>query len=167
MGPQPSDLVPEEADVLERVADLPVDLAAMAVVANILRAAQASRTRLERTVLREEGLSWAGFAMLFNLWVWGAMETRQLAVSMGCARATISGVADTLQGRGLVERHGDQRDRRLVRVELTDAGRTRIESVFPRFNTGEAQLVPGLTDDEKATLAHLLRRVVVTAKEET
>jgi len=167
MGPQPSDLVPEEADVLERVADLPVDLAAMAVVANILRAAQASRTRLERTVLREEGLSWAGFAMLFNLWVWGAMETRQLAVSMGCARATISGVADTLQGRGLVERHGDERDRRLVRVELTAAGRTRIESVFPRFNTGEAQLVQGLSDDEKATLAHLLRRVVVTAKEET
>jgi DNA-binding MarR family transcriptional regulator len=163
---QAQSLVPEEADVIARVAGLPVDLAAMAVAANVWRAAQAVRGHLERTVLRAEGLSWAGFSALFNLWVWDAMETRALARSMGVARPTVSGVIDTLQARGLVQRTGDARDRRLCRVALTAAGRETIEELFPRFNRGEAAVTGGLTDDEKATLAALLRRVIAAAKED-
>jgi DNA-binding MarR family transcriptional regulator len=162
---QASTFVPEEADVLARVAGLPVDLAAMAVASNIWRAAQAMRTHLERSVLRDEDLSWTGFSLLFNLWVWGAMETRALAGSMGVTRATVSGVCDTLERRDLVRRTGDEQDRRLVRLELTAAGRTTIEELFPRFNEGESALCGDLTADEQQTLASLLRRVVVTAKE--
>src|SRR4051812_19632376 len=153
------ELVPEEADVLARVAGLPVDLAAMAVAQNVWRAAQALRTHLERTVLREEGLSWAGFSALFNLWVWDGMETRELARSMGVARPTVTGIVGTLERAGLVQRRGDDRDRRLVAMSLTAAGRRTIEDLFPRFNRGEATLVAGLKDDEKATLARLLRRI--------
>jgi DNA-binding MarR family transcriptional regulator len=162
----PADLVPEEADILERVAALPVHLPAMAAIANVQRAAQATRAYLEREVLRPRDLSWAGFSLLFNLWVWGPMETRALARSMGCARPTITGVADTLARRGLVERRADLGDRRLARLELTDAGRDAIEEVFPEFNKGEAALTSDLDEAEKATLAGLLRRVVVTAKED-
>ncbi len=167
MATDAPDLVPEEADVLARVGALPVDFAAMAVASNVFRAAQAMRAHLERTVLRGEDLSWAGFSTLFHLWIWGPMETRELAASMGCARATISGVADTLERRGLVTRGGDERDRRLVLLSLTDAGHSRIEAVFPRFNAGEAALARGLSGEEKTMLATLLRRVVLTAKEES
>jgi DNA-binding MarR family transcriptional regulator len=159
-------LVPEEEDVLRRVAGLPVDLAAMAVAANVWRAAQAVRGHLERTVLRAEGLSWAGFSALFNLWVWEAMETRELARSMGVARPTVTGVVDTLQARGLVRRDADPQDRRLCRVALTPAGRATIEELFPRFNRGEAAVTGGLTDEERTTLAGLLRRVIAAANEE-
>src|SRR5918997_2191499 len=150
MATRQEELVPEEADVLARVGDMPIDLAAMSVVANVWRAAQAARTRLEREVLREEDLTWAGFSALFNLWVWGPMETRELAASMNCARATISGVSDTLEARGLITRSGDERDRRLVRLGLTDTGRARIEMLFPRFNQGEARLVRDLSPEEEA-----------------
>src|SRR5438309_740333 len=129
--PVSDDLVPEEADVLARVAGLPVDLAAMAVAQNVWRAAQALRAHLERTVLRDEGLSWAGFSVLFNLWVWDGMETRELARSIGVARPTVTGVVDTLERGGLVERRGDPRDRRLVSMSLTAAGRRTIEDLFP------------------------------------
>jgi MarR family 2-MHQ and catechol resistance regulon transcriptional repressor len=152
--------LPEEADVLARVAGMPVDLAAMAAAANIWRAAHALRAHLERRVLRRHDLSWAGFSALFNLWVWGAMETRELARSMGVSRATVSGVADTLERRGLARREADLPDRRLVRLALTPAGLRAIETVFPRFNEGEAALTRGLSDDERTTLARLLRRVV-------
>ncbi len=165
--PAQPQLVPEEADILARIGDGPVDLAAMAVASNVFRAAQAMRGHLERTVLRGEDLSWAGFSMLFNLWIWGPMETRELAASTGCSRATISGVADTLETRGLVARGGDARDRRLVRLSLTGPGRDRIEALFPRFNAGEATLVRGLSGEEMSTLAALLRRVVLNAKEES
>ena len=156
--------VPEEADVLARVAGLPVDLAAMAIGANLHRAAQAVRGELERTVLRPEGLSFTGFSVLFNLWVWGAMQTRALAASMGCTRATVSTVSDTLERSGLIARAGDAEDRRLVQLDLTPAGRALIEDVFPRFNAGESALVSGLSDAEREVLAGLLRRLVTDAR---
>jgi len=158
-------LVPEEADVLARVAGLPVDLGAMAVGANLWRAAQAVRGELERDVLRPEGLSFTGFSLLFNLWVWGPLQTRALASSMGCSRATVSSVSDTLERGGLIDRATDPDDGRLVALGLTPAGRTLIEAVFPRFNAGESMLVAGLDEQERATLATLLRKLVASVRE--
>jgi MarR family transcriptional regulator, 2-MHQ and catechol-resistance regulon repressor len=156
--------VPEEADILARVAGLPVDLSAMAVVANAWRAAQGIRGYLERHVLRPEGLSFAGFSLLFNLWVWGPTETRALADSMTCSRATVSSVSRTLERRGLVARRGGQRDRRLVLLELSAAGRALMDDLYPRFNAGETELVSNLSQAERASLARLLRRLVVASK---
>lgn len=158
MSARTEPVIAEELDVLERVDGMSLDVGAMAVVANAWRAAQMARTQLERRVLRPEGISWGGFSLLFHLWVWGPMETRALASSMSCARPSVSSLCDTLQRDGLVRRRGDANDRRLVRVELTAAGRTTIASLYPRFNAGESELVAGLSADERAQLAALLRR---------
>src|SRR3954454_1961729 len=102
----PDDLMPEEADVLQRVAAMPVDLPSMAAVANIWRAAQAARAYLEREVLRPRDLSWAGFSLPFNLWVGGSMGARGVARLKGDARAR------TLDGRRPPDGHrrgGDAR----------------------------------------------------------
>lgn len=163
MSVQSEPVVPEELDVLARVGDLPVpvDLEAMAVIANVWRAAQAARTQLERRVLRPHGISWGGFSLLFNLWISAEpMETRALATSMGCARPSVSSLCDTLERDGLVVRRGDTQDRRLVRVALTRAGRRLIETLFPRFNVGEAELVAGLSEADRRQLAVLLRRLL-------
>jgi DNA-binding MarR family transcriptional regulator len=136
----------------------------MAVVANAWRAAQGIRGYLESRVLRPEGLSFAGFSLLFNLWVWGPMETRALAGSMSCSRATVSSVSGTLERRGLVTRRGDERDRRLVLLELTESGRAMMDELYPRFNAGEAELASTLSQAERTTLARLLRRLVVASK---
>jgi MarR family transcriptional regulator, 2-MHQ and catechol-resistance regulon repressor len=151
-------LVAEELDVLERIGGLDLDVAATAVIANVWRAAQEVRSRLERDVLRPQGISWGGFSLLFNLWIWGPMETRALAVSMSCARPSVSGLCDTLERAGLVRRSGDETDRRLVRVELTATGRQTIEDLYPRFNAGESQLVSAMSPADREQLAVLLRR---------
>src|ERR1700761_9700725 len=88
MSARTEPIVAEEVDVLARVAELPVDIdvEAMAVIANVWRAAQEARAQLERRVLRPEGVSWGGFSLLFNLWIAGPdhpMETRALAASIG------------------------------------------------------------------------------------
>ncbi|HZE06638.1 MAG TPA: MarR family transcriptional regulator [Solirubrobacteraceae bacterium] len=157
-------VVHEALDVLARVEELPVavDLEAMAVIANVWRAAQDARTQLERRVLRPHGISWGGFSLLFNLWTSSPrpMGTRELASSIGCARPSVSSLCDTLERDGLVVRRGDTQDRRLVRVELTRAGRRLIEMLFPHFNAGESELVAGLSEDDRHQLAVLLRRLL-------
>jgi MarR family transcriptional regulator, 2-MHQ and catechol-resistance regulon repressor len=158
-------IVAEELAVLARVAELPVDVdvEAMAVIANVWRAAQEARAQLERRVLRPQRVSWGGFSLLFNLWISGPdhpMETRALAVSIGCARPSVSSLCDTLERDGLIRRQGDTNDRRLVRVALTGSGRRLIEELFPRFNAGEAELVGGLSEEDRRQLATLLRRLL-------
>jgi MarR family 2-MHQ and catechol resistance regulon transcriptional repressor len=151
-------MVAEELDVLARIGGLDLDVSATAVIANVWRAAQEVRSRLERNVLRPEGISWGGFSLLFNLWIWGPMETRALAASMSYARPSVSSLCDTLERDGLVRRSGDDTDRRLVRVDLTAAGRQTIEDLYPRFNAGESQLVSAMSSADREQMAVLLRR---------
>jgi DNA-binding MarR family transcriptional regulator len=160
-------LLPEEADVLARTAGRELDLSAMFVVQDVFRAAAALRSRLESAALQDEGLTWSGFTMLFSLWVWGPLETRELALRMGVTRPTVSGVTDTLERRDLVERRGHAEDGRLRTVALTAAGERTFEELFPRFNAEESLACAGLAASERSHLAALLRRLVTTLREGT
>jgi len=157
-------LLPEEVDVLARTGTATLDVSAMFVVQDVFRAAAALRARLEAGALQAEGLTWSSFTMLFCLWVWGPHETRDLAVRMGVSRPTVSGVTDTLERRGLVERRGHAEDARRRTVSLTPAGERTFEELFPRFNAEESLACAGLGADERAQLAALLRRLVTTAR---
>jgi DNA-binding MarR family transcriptional regulator len=161
-------LLEEEHAVLARVAELDVDLDAMAVVANVWRAAQGARSELERRVLRPHGISWGGFSLLFNLWVAGPehpMEIRALAGAMSCSRPSVSSLCDTLQRAGLIVRRESASDRRLVEVWLTSAGQRTITDLFLPFNAGEQALVAGLTREQQHQLAGLLRCLVRSARD--
>ncbi|MDX6572893.1 MAG: MarR family transcriptional regulator, organic hydroperoxide resistance regulator [Gaiellales bacterium] len=160
-------LLPEEADVLARTAGRELDLSAMFVVQDVFRAAAALRSRLESAALQDEGLTWSGFTMLFCLWVWGPLETRELALRMGVTRPTVSGVTDTLERRDLVERRGHAEDGRLRTVALTAAGERTFEELFPHFNAEESLACAGLAASERSHLAALLRRLVTTLREGT
>jgi DNA-binding MarR family transcriptional regulator len=158
------ELLPEEVDVLGRTADSGLDRSAMVVVQDIFRAAAALRSRLEATALQHEGLTWSSFTMLFCLWVWGPHETRDLAARMGVTRPTVSGVTDTLERRGLVERRGHAHDARLRTIALTAAGEATFAELFPRFNAQESLACAGLDAEGRTQLAALLRTLVTTLR---
>jgi DNA-binding MarR family transcriptional regulator len=166
VSPQ-AQLLPEEVDVLARTAGRELDTSAMFVVQDVFRAAAALRSRLEVAALQDESLSWSGFTMLFCLWIWGPQETRDLALRMGVSRPTVSGVTDTLERRGLVERRTHPEDGRLRTVALTAAGESTFEELFPRFNAEESLACAGLGTEQRAQLAGLLRTLVTTLREGT
>jgi DNA-binding MarR family transcriptional regulator len=160
-------LLPEELDVLARTGDSPLDVSAMLVVQDVFRAADALRTRLESGTLQADGLSWSSFTMLFCLWVWGPQETHALATRMGVSRPTVTGVTDTLERRGLVERRANPGDARRRPVRLTPAGERAFEELYPRFNAQESVACAGLGDEQRAQLAALLRTLVTTTRGDT
>jgi MarR family transcriptional regulator, 2-MHQ and catechol-resistance regulon repressor len=149
-----------ELEVMRRASGLPIDELALAVASNIWRAAQGFKLKMEREVLREHNLSFASFSTLFIVWIWGPIETRDIAKSQAVSKATVTSLLITLEKRGLVKRRASKVDRRLVIVKLTDAGRTLIEWLFPKFNQGESEMASVLTASEQDTLAHLLRKIV-------
>jgi DNA-binding MarR family transcriptional regulator len=153
------ELLPEEVDVLGRIAS-EHDEVAMLVVQNVFRASAALRTSLERDVLAPQDLSFGAFTMLFCLWVWGPLEVREAAERMAVSRPTVSGIADTLERRGLVERRDHQSDARRRSLALTAAGERAFAALFPLVNRHEGAACGVLEPDESAELARLLRKLV-------
>lgn len=68
-------------------------------------------------------------------------------------------LADRLERRGLVRRTRDQRDRRLVLLELTDEGRTLYEQIKESVTEGGEQLFAALSGADRARLADLLHPI--------
>jgi DNA-binding MarR family transcriptional regulator len=159
----PEVVLEAERDIRLALGDRTLDFDALLAVSNIYRAANAVRNRMERDVLGPAGLSWGGFTILFVLWVWGDRETGELAVECGLAKGTLSGMLATLERSDMVSRSRHPDDGRKVIVHLEQAGRDKIETVFPTFNAHEAEFTQRLDQEERHELARLLRLVTATA----
>jgi DNA-binding MarR family transcriptional regulator len=158
------ELLPAERKVLERLGHLPLDFRAMWAVSNLFRTSAAIRRHMEAKVLADDRLSWTSFVALWVLWVWGEMESRDLAAAVGISRPTSTGVVTTLERRGFVRRRKSAEDGRMVRVSLTQRGRKKIEALFPRFNAEESAVTSDLTPDEQDSMAGMLRSMLKTAE---
>jgi DNA-binding MarR family transcriptional regulator len=156
-------LLPAERKVLERLGHLPLDFRAMWAVSNLFRASAAIRRHMEAKVLAHDRLSWTSFVALWVLWVWGEMESRDLAAAVGISRPTSTGVVTTLERRGFVRRQKSSSDGRMVRVSLTDQGRSKIEELFPRFNAEEVAVTAHLAPEQQEAMATMLRSMLRTA----
>lgn len=111
--------------------------------------------------LRPLGLSPSAFNVLMALRnnAEPTLEPCQLARRLLISRPSVTGLLDTLQGKGLIERLPHGEDRRRVLVSLTDAGRRLLDSHFPAHYRELNAAFADLDADEKATLVSLLRRV--------
>lgn len=154
-----------ERVVQAKLGDTPIRHERMAAVGNIYRAAAAVRQHFENSVLRGCELTWTSFVVLWVVWIWGESETRRVAEEAGISKGTLTGVARTLAGRGLLERRSHPSDGRLALLSLTEAGERLMEEVFPAFNAEETFVSAGLSEDECRQLAELLRRIVVQTEE--
>lgn len=149
-----------EFAVSARLGDLNLDFEAMAVASNLFRAANAVRNHLERTVLAKEDLTWTAFVVLWVVWIWEPIETRQIAEEGGFSKATLSGVLTTLENRNLLTRNRGASDGRLVEVTLTTQGRRLMKRLFPKFNDEERHVARYLEGQEKQQVAGFLRDLI-------
>jgi DNA-binding MarR family transcriptional regulator len=148
-----------ERQVATKLSGMALDFDSMAAISNVFRAANATRNFLERTVLAPSGLSWTAFVVLWVSWIWEPIETRTIAEEGGFSKATLTGVLQTLESRGLIKRNRSQEDKRLVLVTLTAKGRKLMVSLFPEFNKHEHEVLSGLSVQQKRELATALRQI--------
>ena len=148
-----------------RVAGLGINLDSMALVSNIHRASGFIRQHFERSVLQEPDLHWSAFVVLWCLWIFGELETRRLAIEAGVAKSTLSSILNMLEGRKLVQRRTNERERRLVIVNLTAAGTALISRLFPKFNAEETRIVAKLTAKQMESATDAIRIILATIGE--
>ncbi len=92
------------------------------------------------------------------------IDQATVAAKIAYDRATIGGVIDRLVQKGLVERTVSKRDRRAREVRLTLAGEMLFADILPLVRALQADILPGLTEGQRATFLALARQAVATAE---
>jgi DNA-binding MarR family transcriptional regulator len=84
---------------------------------------------------------------------------RRLACAMRCDPSNVTGLADRLEERGLVERRADAADRRVKGLALTPAG-AKLRDEFSARLLEPPPEIAGLPADDQRALRDALRRAL-------
>jgi DNA-binding MarR family transcriptional regulator len=86
-------------------------------------------------------------------------KTKDLAEHLCLAVNSVTDIVDALERKGLARRRRDDVDRRIVRVELTEAGRDAAETIKAGVLDIYRTYLSALTADEQETLLALYRKI--------
>ena len=137
-----------------------LDTAPMEIIGRINRCA-ALLQQAEDAPLRRAGLSRPEFDLLGALRRTGhELTPGELARETFSSGAAVTKRLKQLTERGLVERRGDSRDRRVAHVRLTDAGRDLVDGLLPEQLAHERSVLAGLAPHGRDELAALLSELL-------
>lgn len=91
------------------------------------------------------------------------MTPGQLIAQTHVTSGTMTNRLDVLLERQLIRRRADADDRRVMHVQLTDAGRTRVDSALTELLDVEAGLLRRLDESQRRSLAAALQQMLDTA----
>ncbi len=152
-----------EQDARQRLAalsDTDLDLDVMTAVFDLFRATGRLLQDFEATVHRPAGLTWAGFRVLFSLWVRPDSSPADLARRAGVSRPTVSSVLNTLERNGFVTRSPSPADGRQVTVALTTRGAEQVAEAFRRQHRRERAWLADLPAEQRSVLIAALRHLL-------
>lgn len=144
-------------------ADLDRLLARLLRVMNPAAADQADRAVTEDTVPVAAGfpsVSASEARALIELLVARGIAQGQLAGLLGLEKSTVSRLAAGLERKGWLRRGRDEDNQRYVRLYLTPEGRAIAAQVWQAWQSRQARILAGLSDEERAGLAAGLRGLV-------
>jgi DNA-binding MarR family transcriptional regulator len=115
--------------------------------------------------LARVGLSYEEFKVLIALHR-GARSHGSLCRELLVSTGAMTNRLDKLERAGLLKRHPDPADRRGVLLEITDAGRERLDAYIDLQARREIDLLSVLATDEKHELNRLLGKLVEALQSE-
>jgi DNA-binding MarR family transcriptional regulator len=120
---------------------------------------------LADAAMRRHGLHVGQNHLLAVLWEHAGATPGEVAAALHVTTPTVVKMADRMTASGLLTRRRDDRDNRLVRLWLTDAGRALREPVEAERRLIEERVTADLTEAELAALLGALRKVHRSASE--
>lgn len=154
-------LLADEVDLISKQwqqLGLETDFNALQITARLLRLGKALENRLGK-LHAAFSLKPGEFDVLAALKRAGnvALTPSQLYQSMLLSSGAMTSRLDRLENKHLIQRSHCSRDRRSVKVALTEQGKTLIDQVYPAHFELMASLLSGMTDTDKNQLAYLLK----------
>ena len=113
---------------------------------------------IQRQTVSDSGLTPPQYAVLHLLWEQDERPFKEFADFLVCSRATITGIIDTLERKGLVERKTNPEDRRSLLATLTEEGRS-MQQKTPVLENIYNTCCAGLSLIELQQLSFLLNKL--------
>lgn len=130
----------------------------MAEVFQLIRSIEKKLKHMQRQTMRGANLTPPQYVALSLLWEKDERPFKELADGCQCSRATMTGIADTLEKKGLITREPNPDDRRSILAKLTEKGKS-LQNSAP----GPEQVFGGccscLEPDETQQLSSLLKKL--------
>ena len=115
--------------------------------------------------LAAHGARMGQWAVLMFLWAGDGQTQRELSRNVAIEDATMVRTLDRMERDDLVRRERNPRDRREIRVFLTEKGRALRDTLVPEAIAGNRSASRRLSEDEQRQLLDLLRRVIGALEE--
>jgi DNA-binding MarR family transcriptional regulator len=112
-------------------------------------------------VEREYGLLRPHVAVIYSLGLRDNVTARDIAISYGFPKNTLSRAIKTLEERSLVHRQRHPTDKRSFLLTLTKQGRRIFQQTLPHFVHLQNEMLNALTPRERETLSVLLAKIVL------
>jgi DNA-binding MarR family transcriptional regulator len=100
------------------------------------------------------------FYVLATIGYAGGLPFGEIGEKMMVTVSNLTGIVDRLEEKRLVVRERDARDRRVVRVTLTDKGMKVYKNTIPLFEKSISQFFSPLNKTQQKELAGLLRKLI-------
>ena len=113
--------------------------------------------------MRRHGLRLGQDHLLAVLWERDGRTPGEIAAAVNVTTPAVTKVATRMTGAGLLVRRRDDRDHRLVRLWLTDAGRALQEPIEAERRLMEEKLTADLTETEREHLMKALAKIHLAA----
>lgn len=104
--------------------------------------------------------------ILINLYRFDGITQQELARKLLVGRSNMSMLLPQLETRGLIERRGDARDKRVLRLSLTAAGRTLTEEAMEIQTALIENSLGGAPIDDCMKIAESMERIIATLLKE-
>ena len=88
------------------------------------------------------------------------MTQSEIADALSVQGATVTSTLQRLEEAGLVVRHRDPDDNRLVRVSLTELGIQKEHSLNAQFATLQELILKGISEEERAMLRQQIQHII-------
>lgn len=136
-------------------AETPIEDRILVAIRRIIRAIDLH----SRALLDECGLTGPQLAALQVLARAGGLSGTELARRLQVGQATVSGILDRLEKRGLVARSKNGDDRRAIAVTLTDEGRKLAAAAPPLLQERFRRRLEAIQEWERTMMLAALQRI--------
>lgn len=111
---------------------------------------------------RAHGMTRAQWAILIWLDRQPGISQKELAELLEVEPITVARLIDRLEGRGMVERRPDPRDRRIWRLHLSLPAHAVLSDIHQQRAEMSAMVTQGVGDDSQASMIEALSRMKIT-----
>ncbi len=118
---------------------------------------------LTESYFHQTGLSKGRFLILVNLLIDNSVDGTCIAnlhPFYPVSSATMTGLLDTLEKEGMIERVPNPHDRRKVNIRITDKGRQFMMEFLPQHQASAKRMAAQLTEQDRRMLPDILARLV-------